>query len=356
MANRGGIERAASVLVNGLVENGHRVTLLTLERADASIAFNINKTVVVEQLNLNRPASNKLGAIAGILKSIWTLRRTIKRIAPDVVISFQGQLNVMTAIACKGLGIPAIGSERIHPAAYNIGRGWQQLRIHVYPWLSSLVLQTKDGGAWCTEHFDVPVVVIPNPVLPPNISPTREPSERRTAVAAGTLCTRKGFDILIEAFSTLVNTHPNWDLVIYGEGEQRKNLEELVTNKGLNTRITLPGNVENLNKHMVQGDLFILPSLAEGFPNILGEAMALGLPAVAFDCPSGPADIIRHGTDGFLVTANSVEQLVKNMDRLMGDPDQLMQFASKAPDVVERFSLQTVLNTWQNLLDDVTSN
>lgn len=353
MINRGGIERAASVLVNGLVERGHHVDMLTLEHESVPIAFPIDPRIRVRQLDLNRPSRNKFGALAVIAESVWTIRQTIKQLAPDVVISFQGQLSVMTVVACKGLGVPVIGAERTHPGEYYIGRGWEQVRKLVYPWLASLVLQTNRGAKWAAREFGASVTTIANPVLS-SVDVDHTAGSRKTVIGAGALTPGKGFDKLIVAFERLSKELPEWDLVIYGEGLMRTQLESMVAQMGLDSRVHLPGNVEDLGQRLVEGNLFVLSSLAEGFPNVLGEAMARGLPAVAFDCPSGPADIVRHGKDGLLVPLGDIEKLAEAMGTLMGDDKLRARFASKAGDVVERFSLNTILDKWEALMREVS--
>jgi len=348
MAHRGGIQRAAAVLTGGMVQRGHEVHLASLDPENAPVAFPLDPGVRMLRLDMSHPAANKVGAIIRISRTVLAIRKTVRRLQPDVVISFQGQLSVLAAIACKGVA-PVIGAERVHPAAYEIGRGWRQLRKVVYPWLSSLVLQTRAGMLWCAREFAVESVTIPNPVLP-GATKVREGGGRKTVVGAGHLVARKGFEYLLEAFAAVAGRFPDWDLVIYGEGELRQQLEAMVSERGLKGRVRLPGSVPELQPLLVEGDIFVLSSLAEGFPNVLGEAMACGLPAVAFDCLSGPADIVRPGEDGFLVPLGDVDKLADCLAVLMGDNELRGRFAVRAMEVVERFSLDKVLDQWETLM------
>ena len=353
LANRGGIERAASVLTGGLAGRGHEVHLATMDPAGTPAAFPPDPRVRVHLLDKNYPSRNKLGAVLRMARTVLAIRRTFRRVRPDVVISFQGQLTTLAAIACKGIA-PVIGSERIHPATYDIGRGWRQLRKMVYPWLAALVLQTRAGAQWCAGEFAVDAVTIPNPVMP---GTPREPGgeARRSVAAAGHLIPRKGFDLLLEAFIPLADRFPRWDLVIHGEGEMRPRLEARIAECGLAGRVSLPGSAPELGPLLARGDIFVLSSLAEGFPNVLGEAMACGLPAVAFDCPSGPADIVRHGEDGFLVPVGDVAGLAERLAELMGDDALRTRFAERAREVSERFSLDGVLDQWEALMRRVAA-
>ena len=124
---------------------------------------------------------------------------------------------------------------------------------------------------------------------------------RKVLLAVGRLEVEKGFDWLIDAFSALATKYPEWDLVILGEGSLRATLEKQVQTSGLARRVFLPGRVGNVGDWYERANLYVMSSRFEGFGNTLGEAMAYGLPAVSFDCETGPRNIIRHETDGLLV-------------------------------------------------------
>ena len=351
-AYRGGIQKAASVLADGLAGRGYAVHLASLDQPGASIFFPPGPGVAVHQLDQNHASATKLGAILRMGRTVLAIRRAVRRIRPDAVISFQGQLSTLAALACKGVA-PAIGAERTHPAAYDIGRGWRQLRKRVYPWLAALVLQTRAAAQWCAGEFAVETAVIPNPVLPCAAEAAAR-GGRRAVVGAGHLFSFKGFHLLLEAFILVADRFPDWDLVVYGDGVMRPEMESRIAGCGLEGRVRLPGSTGELGLRLAEADVFALPSLMEGFPNVLGEAMACGVPAVAFDCLSGPADIIRHGEDGFLVPVGDVAGMADRLAELMGDDDLRARFGARAREVSDRFSLDMVLDRWEALLRRVS--
>jgi glycosyltransferase involved in cell wall biosynthesis len=114
----------------------------------------------------------------------------------------------------------------------------------------------------------------------------------------------------------------------------------------------VPGLVYAARNYLSQADMFVLSSRCEGFPNVLLEAMASGLPAVSFDCQSGPSDIIRHGQDGLLVEAGDVTALKKNMETLMLSSELRQRLGQNARAVQERFSLTRVMDMWNKLIDE----
>jgi glycosyltransferase involved in cell wall biosynthesis len=196
---------------------------------------------------------------------------------------------------------------------------------------------------------------IPNPVLPPRGSgKALVPRTDPVVLAMGRLGPEKGFDRLLEAFARLAPAFPDWRLEIWGEGSERPALEASRRRLRLEDRVTLPGLTNVPGDVMRQSSLFVLSSSFEGFPNVLGEALACGLPAVSFDCPNGPAEIVRHGIDGLLVPpAGGVAALAEALGRLMGDPEERRRFAARTPEVLERFDVDRVISLWEGLLADL---
>jgi glycosyltransferase involved in cell wall biosynthesis len=200
--------------------------------------------------------------------------------------------------------------------------------------------------------------VIPNPcVYPLPVSePRLDPADwvapaRRVVLAVGRLGEEKAFAGLIDAFARLAVRFPEWDLVILGEGGERAALEDQVAESGLAGRVLLPGRVGNLAVWYRRTALYVMSSRFEGFPNTLLEAMAHGLPAVSFDCETGPADIIREGVDGHLVPpADGEAGLAWGMAAMMQDDEQRQRMGKAAVTVQARFSPERVMAEWDDVL------
>jgi glycosyltransferase involved in cell wall biosynthesis len=173
-------------------------------------------------------------------------------------------------------------------------------------------------------------------------------------MAMGRLERPKGFDLLIQAFAQIAVRHQNWNLVILGEGSERAELQQMIESLGLSDRIALKGFVENPGASLARADLFVLSSRWEGLSMAVMEALAIGLPVISFDCPSGPAEMIDHGRNGLLVEPENVGLLAKAMDRLIDDKSlrkSLAQQASKS--VRKKFGVDHIVDQWEHLLTDI---
>jgi glycosyltransferase involved in cell wall biosynthesis len=196
------------------------------------------------------------------------------------------------------------------------------------------------------------VHVIPNPVSVSVVESNRGPTEThggRTVVAMGRLGPEKGFDLLLKAFAQCAETHPDWSLIILGEGTERERLEASAGRLGIKDRVSMPGRVKDPFRILRSGDLFVLSSRYEGFPMALVEAMACRLAVISTDFPSGPRDIVRDGTDAVLVPPDNVAALAAAMDRLMANPTERQRLGTNAGHIVERFSIETIMTQWDAL-------
>ncbi len=352
----GGSTLAAVTWANGWALRGHRVSILAIlpDEGDGP-DFPVREEIALTRIDLSdRPARNRFQAGARLLRNLLRLRLAVQRTRPEVVVAFDGPINTRTLLACLGLRAPVVVMEQTHPGQYHFGRFWERCRELVYPRAAALVNLTHAAAEWSAGHFRARrLAVIPNPVAPARAQADLRRGGPWTVVAAGRLVEQKRFDLLIRAFAKIAPRHPDWSLVIHGEGGLRPDLERLVEDSGLRGRVRLPGWTADLSAELAKGDLFALSSGYEGFGNVIAEALVAGLPVVSFDCPSGPAEIIRHEVDGLLVPPLDVDALAAALGRLMGDQDLRLRMGARAPEALERFSLESTLARWDDLLAQV---
>ena len=200
------------------------------------------------------------------------------------------------------------------------------------------------------------VRVIPNPVPEQMLTAKKHISigDKRRLLSVGRLDNEKQFSLLIKVFATLAANNHNWSLRIIGEGPLRQVLEQEIVSLNLSRRVELLGRSTNIAEELAQADAFVLNSAYEGFPNALLEAMAVGLPCVTFDCPSGPREMSMEGQVALLVPLNDERALAHELERLMTDDDLRHSLGNKARiSVMERFTLERVLERWDSLFEEV---
>lgn len=354
----GGAERVAVDLAGYWLEHGCQVSVVTQTSA-AQDAYALPEGVQRYALALDSDSGGGVWAVWANLRRLWALRRLIRRHRPTVVLGMMTKASILSVLAGHRLPCRVIATEHTHPPVQRLPAIWRRLRRWAYPRAQAVVALTQGTADWLDRQLPgVHALVIPNAVRWPiqQDEPVIEPPERAgrlRLLAVGRLHPVKGFDVLLEAFASIAALFPDWDLVILGEGTQRSALEEQIEQSGLAERVSLPGRIGNIGQWYAQSDLYVLSSRVEGLSNTLLEAMASGLPCVAFDCETGPREIIRNGIDGALVQpVEDAEAMAAWLSNLMAHPDERARYALRATDVRDRFSVTRVMSLWERVFRD----
>ena len=348
------------LLSEGFLKKSHVVTVVTFFGVGAD-RFKLPDGVDRVALNIAADSRSFIHGLWNNLHRLAALRKAISATRPDIVISNMSQTNVLTKLALANTGHPVVMIEHSDPAINARRRIWELLRRAVYPRAAALVSVSRsidDYFRWLPESKKA---VIPNPLATSALEISSKDSphldaNKKWIAAMGRLIHLKGFDRLLAAFGKLAPKHPDWRLVIIGEGEQRSNLQQLIERLGLKESVQLAGFLNNPVDVLRNADFFVLSSRTEGFPYALLEAMSCGLPAIAMECTSGPREIIRNGTDGILVPDGDIEGLAAAMDRLMSDATERRRLAARAPDVLERFALEKIIAQWETLFATIVED
>ena len=358
----GGAERVMSAMANYWSRKGVDVSLITLESANSDI-YPLDAKVHRAILGDCKDSGNPIEATLNNLRRVGHLRKTLRAIRPEVVICFMEATNILTILATRGLGMKVVVMERTSPEVHQVGWFWNTLRRMTYRFADRVGVQTERSRPWAEGLTDpASVFVLPNAInLTSSVGDGEVnlrtlvglPDQAEVVVSLGRLAPEKGFDLLIQAFARLAASHPNFHLVLLGEGEDRRALEQAQERSGLIGRVHFPGHVSNPGAYLRQCDLFVMSSRYEGFPNALCEAMACGLPVISFDCPTGPGEIIRNEVDGILVPAGDLQGLTEAMGRLMSDGAARKALGARGPDVLERFSEERIMGEWNRILAEL---
>jgi len=355
----GGAERVAATLVSAWAERGDAVTLTPTYSSKGTCFYPLSDKVELAWL-ADIAGTRASGGLAAF-KRLMALRKHIRDTKPDVVVSFLTNVNVAAILATRGLGVPLIVCERTNPVAETTtGSVWRKLRRLLYPRADMVTVQAEDtAGPFSRQVPGIKrLAVIPNPLPAPLLDAPRvqqhDDGGPRELLAMGRLVPDKQFHLLIDVFAQLAPSHPDWNLRIWGEGPERAALEAQIERLGLQSRVSLPGRTETPWEELARGQAFVLSSLVEGFPNVLLEAMSLGLPCVAFDCPSGPREMTRDGQDALLVPAGDSNALRDALQRVLSDVSLRRQLGERGATAVrQRYALEAVLSEWVELFEAV---
>jgi glycosyltransferase involved in cell wall biosynthesis len=349
----GGAERVLSSMAAWWAARGHTVNFITLAGCQHDfypLEFPIRRIA----LDLNAPSPGITQKLFNNLERLRALRSAILETRPTAVISFMDRINVLTLLATRGTRLPVLVSERGNPEVHPIGRGWAQLRRLAYPHAERLVLQTEAIVPWARRELPTTrTAVIPNPLWAPLLparthEPPLQPGLR--LVTLGRLTPAKAYDRLLDAFARIAPRHPDWNLHLYGRGELLPTLTAQRARLGLERRVHFEGVTAYPLQVLENAHLFVLSSEAEGFPNVLLEAMACAVPVVSYDCPFGPAELLDGGRYGTLVPPGSVPALADALDRLMGDPAARLQASALSARGASRYTLDEIMGRWNALL------
>lgn len=352
----GGAERVAANLANAWVERGHDVGI-TLLSAPTPGDYATAPAVEIFSAGPGGSSGNLFNALIANTRKLIALRRRIASVRPDVTFAVMADSCVLVALTCVGLPTITVGCEHNNPPLSINGPVWKLLRRLLYRLLDCVVVLTSGADDWILKN--VPsrqVAVIPNAVswpVPATGVPTDPDSliapDRKLFLASGRMVPAKGFDMMLDTFSTVSEALPDWDLAIMGDGPDRPALEAQRERLGLAGRVHMVGRIGNVADWYRRASVFVMSSRFEGLPMVMLEAMAGGLPAVSFDFNYGPRDIIRPDVDGVITPAGDTQALAGAMIALAQDDARRAALAARAVEVRERFSEESVLRKWDAL-------
>lgn len=213
---------------------------------------------------------------------------------------------------------------------------------------SFVVLTNEDRGFWGQMPN---IKVIHNAAM--SMTDRYSDTMPKRVIAVGRLDYQKGFDRLIEAWDEVCKNHNDWQLDIFGQGEWRDMLQRMIDERGLNETAHINKPTNDIGREYANSSMLVMSSHYEGFPMVMIEAMAAGLPIVTFDFKCGPRDIIRDGVNGLLVRDGDIQGLAAAMMRLMDDDGLRHRMGKEARKVVDTYSEERVMEQWVELFSSL---
>ncbi|UWX56105.1 glycosyltransferase [Maribacter litopenaei] len=349
----GGAERVVSALCNELIEK-HNLTIITYSKKRPFY-------VIDARVNLEFCCDSNLSSVnawQAIRNNYFLYRKILKLIKKnkiDVIIGFMTNSNILTVLVGKRLGLPTIISERIDPSKAQTNKVWKILKRIIYPLSNYLIVQTEPIKKFFTKWMpNKKIIILPNPIFntfSDEKNSSKKQKKENIILNVGRLTSQKGQEMLIRSFA---NINPkNWKLQLIGTDPMELFYKELIVDLKMSEKIELLGLQKNVIPFYKKAKIFAFPSLFEGFPNALIEAMYMGMACISTDCPTGPSEIIINGTNGFLTSVNNQSEFEEKLNKLITDDDLILQFSKNAPTAVMHLETKNVVVQWERLIENV---
>lgn len=356
---KGGAERVVNILSGRFAANGYEVLIAT--EWQGTDEYPLAEGVKRVHVGLEAGEDSGHGLLHGRLRNFFRrlshLRRFLEKEQPDLVIAFAKKAIYRALLATGKTGIPVILSVRTSPVGNYDGKLDKLLIPLLYPKAAGAVFQTTEARDFFPKTLADRSVVILNPVRK-ECQGHREPAYRKKEIVqVGRLDQFKDQLILLQAMYRVHQVYPDYVLKIYGgdsgDGTKEK-LQQSILEHQARDYVFLMGSVDHPEEYIGQAALFVLSSYAEGMPNALMEAMALGLPVVATDCPcGGPAELIRDGENGKLVPVKDVEAMAETMLFMLQHKEEAEAMGREARKLGDRADEARVFEAWRDYTDTI---
>lgn len=360
----GGIERVLSDKMNYLVrEYGYEVYVVTADQGGHPIPFPLDDRIHVKDLNIRFHQQYHYIGIKRILKyrELEQLFRNrlesyMSEIKPDVISCIRD--GYASAVLSMKMPVPVIFESHAmfrdvvfenSTLLHRFVTYWKRRKLRTLDRLVTLTQGDADEWKQVCQH----VCVIPN-VVHLNDSGNYSQCNSKKAIYVGRFDVQKDFGTMLKVWDFVQQRHPEWILNVYGNGELKSEFEELVAEKKMNVEI-YPAVPDIMEKYK-ESSMLLMSSLYEPFGLVLVEAMSCGIPVVAFNCPYGPADIIKDGTDGFLVEDRNIEAFADRVCQLMENDDLRQQMGKSAILSAQRYKAEAIMPQWKNLFANLVSS
>lgn len=357
----GGLEKVMAEKANYFVEVfNYEVTILTTEQKNNIPCYHLNEKIKFVDLAVNYQREKSFFHPKNLKKIPFHFKQwnyAISAINPDVVIVCNQAFDFYWVPFFK-TKVKKI--REFHATAFNLFNSRNsasfskkmqfKLNDFVESKYDKLLLLNEDEKQFYKSKN---TIVIPNPI---ELSNKQAILNNLKVIAAGRIAFVKGFEFLIESWKSVAKQCPNWELHIYGQGEEMyiQELKKLITKNQLDDKVFIKPATDNLLEVMLEYSIFVMSSRNECFPMVLLESLSIGLPIVSFDCPTGPRNIITNGNDGFLVEKENCEQLSEKIVFLIQNEQQRKIMGTNAVQNSKRFDKETVMKQWQYMLINLT--
>lgn len=349
--SKGGAERVFVNLAEYFHREGCRVVMVTQYKKEDEYLLEEGVERILSDIEEEKVSSSRVLNFFRRLNKLHAIWKTQK---PDLVLSCVGKNNFMTVVTTMGT--------KTKPVVSVVGEAKEEYPTRVMRLLADLlfsraagvVLQTERSRSFFCKKVGKKAVILPNSLNPDFIRPRYEGEREKRIVSVGRTDANKNHEMQLRAFAALQDRYPDYELAVYGDGELRSSIEELACKLGVADRVLLPGVVPDVARRIERAALFLLTSYSEGVSNALIEALALGLPVIATDVPSGGTrELIEDGVNGLIIPAGDQRALEEAVDRILGDPVFARKIGTEAAKIQEKLSPERVNALWRAYFEGI---
>lgn len=349
----GGAERVLSIVASGLSKRGYDVSIISKQHVRPFYKLNdgVNVLYPNREISYNATGFKKIFSRLLVLLDVFKILKLEK---PDIVIPFSTTTNGSIIIIAKLLNIKLIASEHTN---YKVDLQnlhiWFIKRI-IYKMSDYLLVLTQRDIDEYYGDFIKNIVVMPNPLSMIPINHNNEHQREKIILAIGNVSRWyvKGFDNLLLIFANIKNRIPEYKLVIVGGGDSTY-LKQICLELNIKNKVEFIGEVSDIANYMQNASIFTLTSRWEGLPMALIESMSQGLPCLAYNCFSGPADIITNGKDGILVEDQNNEKFGQELISLVKNKNRQANLSKEAIQSVKKYEINSILDKWEKIIKQV---
>lgn len=348
ISHTGGTERVSIALANYLVKQGYQVVIISLS-GNTPPKFPVDDSIKLVSL-----FDKKRRFSLAYFSVVFRLRRVLMKESIDVLIDVDTMLALFSSTALLGTKIKHISWEHFNYKSNLTIKSRKIARKVAAKYADAVVTLTeKDREYWLEENkYPEKIISIPNPLpFEPQSKLTKKHSKK--VLALGRLTYQKGFDLLLDIWAKVEETNNSWVLIIAGDGEDKILLLDKIKKLSLKNVELLP-STSHVNYLYNQSSLYVMTSRFEGFPMVLLEAKASGLPIIAYDCDTGPSELIMDNEDGYLVPFADSNTFIEKLLFLMNDEDLREAMSLKSLENAEKYKIDvTIGNKWKNIIQNI---
>jgi glycosyltransferase involved in cell wall biosynthesis len=336
----GGTEKHSVTLANYLSENNFEVYFLAFYHSEPF--FSLAHDIIFCEPSFLRKNNNRF---IYIYKILWFISKKIVTIKPDRIVSFNEWINPIVLIPALFLRYKVFVAEMMHPDL-KIPFYLEFLRVFLYRYATGIIVQTRYGKKIIEEKTKNKNIKVIHNML--NAIEKNTCEKKKIIIAIGRLEKIKGHDYLIKAFSRI--NDESWTLNLIGSGKEQDNLLKLAETLNISSRVIFSGHKVDFNKDLSEAEIFVLPSVSEGFPNTLIEAMSLPIACISGDYYPGMNDIVVDGENGLLFEPKNVDDLYEKINLLLLDAELRNRLSKNAIKIREKLSPEIIGKKFINFI------